>query len=234
MQAYSLLERRIRFNERINHLFNRKNRMDGLDLLGQIEDASIKVCFFDPQYRGVLDKLSYGNEGKGRGKNRATLPQMPEDIIRGFIAEIARVLSPSGYLFLWVDKFHVVEGVQPWFAHTPMMQVVDMITWDKGRIGMGYRSRRRCEYLVVVQKKPTKAKGTWTLHNIPDVWDEKLSEKPHTHSKPIGLQTQLILATSDAEDLILDPASGGYSTLEACKCAKRCFIGCDIVFGEEI
>lgn len=33
-------------------------------------------------------------------------------------------------------------------------------------MGMGYRSRRRSEYCVVVQKEPRQAKSTWLLHNI--------------------------------------------------------------------
>lgn len=206
--------------EELLPLLNKKNKMDGLALLNQIEDELVRVVFFDPQYRGVLDKLSYDNEGKNRGKMRSALPQMSEDTIRQFISAIERVLLPNGYLFLWVDKFHVVEGVKPWFSLSPTMQIVDMITWDKKRIGMGYRTRRRCEYLVVVQKAPRKAKSTWTIHNIPDVWEEKIEYKRHTHAKPIDLQKQLILATTVEGDIVLDPASGGYSTLEACRLAE--------------
>ncbi|EAJ3409394.1 site-specific DNA-methyltransferase, partial [Campylobacter coli] len=57
-------------------IINKKNKMNGLKLLKLIDKESIKVVFFDPQYRGVLDKLSYGNEGKSRGKERSALPQM--------------------------------------------------------------------------------------------------------------------------------------------------------------
>lgn len=217
----------------VHQLLNKKNQMNGLDLLAMLPEQSIKIAFFDPQYRGVLDKMAYGNEGKNRGKERSALPQMTEDIIAQFIKEIDRVLLPNGYLFLWVDKFHLVEGVKPWLNHTPNLSVVDMITWDKQKIGMGYRSRRRSEYLVIIQKQPKKAKSTWVLHNIPDVWAEKLSSKPHTHAKPIELQKQLILATTAEEDLILDPASGGYSVFEACKQTNRQFIGCDLIYGEE-
>ena len=97
---------------------------------------------------------------------------------------------------------------------------------------MGYRSRRKSEYLVVIQRYPRKAKSTWTLHNIPDVWDEKILDKNHTHAKPIDLQKQLILATTNENDLVLDPASGGYSVFRACKETGRNFIGCDLEFGE--
>lgn len=217
----------------INELKNRKNKMNGLNLLKIIEEESLKVIFFDPQYRGILDKMSYGNEGINRGKERSNLPQMTDEIIENFIIEIDRVLQPNGYLFLWVDKFHLVEGIHKWFTKTQKLQTVDMITWDKKRIGMGYRSRRRSEYLVILQKEPRKAKSTWVLHDIPDVWEEKI-EKSHPHSKPIELQKKLILATTTSDDLICDPASGGYSIFKACQELKRDFIGCDIIYGEEI
>ena len=216
----------------MKELINKKLNIDGVELLKQIPDKSLKVTFFDPQYRGILDKLSYGNEGKSRGKDRSDLPQMSEDIIKTFLKEIERILTPSGYLFLWVDKFHLVEGVNSWISNLNM-EIVDLITWNKMKIGMGYRTRRKSEYLLVIQKLPKKAKSTWVLHNIPDVWDEKVV-KTHTHSKPIELQKQLILATTNEGDLVCDPASGGFSVFEACKLTNRNFIGGDLVFGTEI
>lgn len=208
-----------------------KNKTDGLLLLADIKDSSIPTAFFDPQYRGVLDKLNYGNEGQGRGKSRCELTQMGEETIMAFIQEICRVLRPSGHLFLWVDKFHLCQGVQPWLEGTEL-EIVDMITWDKAKFGMGYRSRRQSEYLLVLQKRPTKVKGCWFIHNIPDVWQEKV-EKTHAHSKPVDLQKHLIVATTTEGDFVLDPASGGYSVFNACKDIDRHFIGGDIQYGED-
>lgn len=214
-----------------NIRINFRNRCDGIEMLKQIGDSTLKVVFFDPQYRGVLDSMKYGNKGKAREKNRCALPQMSAEVIVEFFQQIERVLRPSGYLFLWVDKFHLVEGISLWSGQTELVPV-DLITWNKLRIGMGYRTRRKSEYLIVLQKLPKLAKATWTLHNIPDVWDEKVV-KTHAHSKPVELQKQLILATTKAGDYICDPASGGYSVLEACMQTGRNFIGCDIKYGEE-
>lgn len=200
-----------------------------MELLSAIEDNSIRASFFDPQYRGILDKLSYGNEGENRNKKRCELTQMNNETIKKFIKEIDRVLVSSGYLFLWVDKFILCQGIDTWITNTSL-SIVDLITWNKLKIGMGYRTRRKSEYLIVLQKKPIRAKSTWILHNIPDVWDERVV-KIHTHSKPIELQKQLILATTQENDYVLDPASGGYSVLEACSDINRNFIGCDIEFG---
>lgn len=209
----------------LKDLAGQRQEGDGLEFLRRFPAASVPLAFFDPQYRGVLDKLGYGNEG-GRQKGRAELCQMPEATIRAFVEEISRVLAPSGHLFLWIDKFHLVEGVSPWLADLPL-KTVDLMTWDKARIGMGYRTRRRSEYLLVVQKLPLRAKGKWTAHNIPDVWLEKVSGE-HPHAKPEGLQAALIAATTLPGDFVLDPAAGGFSVLRAAAQAGRKFLGTDL------
>lgn len=210
-----------------NIKFNQPNCLDGLYLLSQINKDTIKVVFFDPQYRGVLDKMHYGNEGT-RQKKRHNLSQMSNEVIINFIAHISRVLLPSGHLFLWIDKFHLCEGIKDWINNTSL-QIVDLITWDKQTFGMGYRTRRCCEYLLVLQKKPIKAKGYWNLHNIKDIHSSKIKNKKHTHQKPIELQKQLILATSNVGDIILDPCSGSYSVMEATIETDRNFLGCDLI-----
>lgn len=77
---------------------------------------------------------------------------MTEENIVAFLEEISRVLQPSGHLFLWVDKFHLCQGDIPWWGQNTDLNLVDMLVWDKGRIGMGYRSRHKSEYCIVLQK----------------------------------------------------------------------------------
>lgn len=205
---------------------NGKNEMDGLLFLGHIHDNVISACFFDPQYRGIMEKMKYGNEGK-RQKERANLSQMSDDLIQSFILEIDRVLQPSGHLFLWIDKFHLCEGTANWFKGTSLSQV-DLITWDKGKIGMGYRTRRKSEYLLVLQKAPLRAKGVWIKHNIPDVWTEKIVGKVHPHQKPNELQRSLISAVVPENGYVIDPCAGSYSVMEACRQFGCNFLGSDI------
>src|SRR3954453_22204393 len=97
---------------------------------------------------------------------------MGPETIGEFLQELARVIIPSGHVMLWLDKYHLVDGIKPWIADLPVSPV-DMITWDKEQIGMGYRTRRRSEYLLVLQKKPQRAQGVWTVHNIPGGGSEK-------------------------------------------------------------
>lgn len=210
---------------------NSTNKVDGLTLLSTLCDESINTVFFDPQYRGVLDKLNYGNEGS-RQTERSQLAQMDNGTINKFIKSIDRVLVPSGHLFLWLDKYHLCQGVSSWIDGTSL-NVVDMLVWDKQRIGMGYRTRRKCEYLLILQKSPVRAKGIWTVHNIPDVWSEKVA-RTHPHSKPVLLQQALIEATTPENGWVCDPAAGGYSVLAACQSSNRNFIGGDIAYGDDV
>jgi site-specific DNA-methyltransferase (adenine-specific) len=204
---------------------NAQNRSDGLAFLKSLQARAFPLCIFDPQYRGVLDRQKYGNEGK-RQKERARLEQMDEAQIGAFIAAIDRALIASGHLLLWLDKYHLCTGVGPWIGGTEL-ETVDLIVWNKLRIGMGYRTRRTSEYLLVLQKRPLRAKGVWKAHDIPDVWDEKLAQRGG-HAKPVGLQARLIDCLTNPGDMVIDPAAGTYSVLAACRQAGRNFLGCDL------
>lgn len=206
---------------------NSRLKMDGLTFLSYLPKESVPIAFLDPQYRGVLDKMNYGNEGKSREKRRCSLIQMTEAIIENFIQGINDVLIPSGHLFLWIDKFHLCQGFSNWFNGT-QLEVVDLIVWDKERIGMGYRSRRVSEYCVVFQKQPKRAKGVWKIHNIPDVWRERKETKDHPHQKPLKLQAELIAAVTNEGDYVIDPAAGSFSVMKAAHLQNRNFIGCDL------
>lgn len=206
---------------------NTRLRMDGLEFLSMLPERAIPVAFLDPQYRGVLEKLSYGNEGKTRGTRRSAMAQMPEAMIAEFVQGIDRVLIPSGHLFLWVDKFHLCQGVRPWLEGTEL-EIVDLMTWDKDTFGMGYRTRRRAEHCIVLQRRPVRAKGVWKVHNITDIVLEKVSKREHPHAKPVELQGRLISAVSNEGDFVIDPAAGSFSVLHAALQNNRNFLGCDL------
>jgi site-specific DNA-methyltransferase (adenine-specific) len=201
---------------------------DALALLQSLASNCTPLVFFDPQHRAVLDKLRFGNEGE-RQRGRAALPAMSEEYIDIACAEIARVLAPSGYLMRWIDTFGLCEGRQL----SMTLKAVDLIAWDSMRIGMGKRSRRRGDYLLVAQKPPIRAGSTWRDHGIPSRWQEKVDRRIHPHIKPIGLIERLIIATTQLGDLVVDPAAGSFVVMHAAYKLRRNFIGCDLMGGAE-
>lgn len=202
--------------------------MNGIDLLAELPSSIAGLVFFDPQYRAVLDRQKYGNEGE-RQKGRAALAQMTDSDILHFIEEIERILKASGHLMLWMDKFSVASGHwRRWMRYAPSLATVDLLSWNKLRPGMGKRLRCATEYLVVLQKLPTRATGIWNDHGIRDSWSEMHDRSIHPHAKPIVLTERLIRAVTKRGDLVVDPCAGGYGVLDACLASGRQFVGCDL------
>jgi site-specific DNA-methyltransferase (adenine-specific) len=198
---------------------------DALALLRSLSDGIGAATFFDPQHRSTLDRLKYGNEG-ARQKQRCELPAMSDSYIEQCCRDIARVLRPSGYLFLWADAFRLCSGYHLHVAD--VLPCVDLIAWNNGRFGMGPRSRHCGDYLLVLQKPPLLAKATWRDHGIRDRWVEKVDTKIHPHIKPAGLIRRLIAAVTAPGDLIIDPAAGSFLVMHIAHELGRRFIGCDI------
>ena len=107
--------------------FDVAQRGDALELLQSLLDCSATIVVFDPQHRSVLDHLKFGNEG-ARQIGRAALPAMSEAYIDLCIREIARILIPSGYLFLWADTYQI--GVGSHLRVADAIRCVDVIAWD--------------------------------------------------------------------------------------------------------
>jgi site-specific DNA-methyltransferase (adenine-specific) len=205
---------------------NVAQRGDALELLRALSDACSPLVFFDPQHRGVLDKLAFGNEG-ARQQGRTLLPAMTESYIDAVCIEIARVLKPSGAPMRWLDTFGLVEAR----VARELLVGVDLIAWDNQRMGMGKRSRRRGDYLLVLQKPPVRCGNTWTDHGIPSRWTEKVERSLlHPHIKSVELITRLIAATTAPGNLVVDPAAGSFAVMQAAHSLGRQFIGCDIAY----
>lgn len=208
--------------------FDARQTMGGATLLAAVPDRFARLVILDPQYRALLDKQKYGNEG-ARQIERARLPQMSDADIAYFVEEIARVLRPSGHLALWIDKFTLGEAHHHrWFRNAPDLRRVDLFHWDKTLFGMGSRWRTQSEYIVLAQKAPQRAKGAFTDRGFPDTLPEGADRSRHAHAKPHGITLRLIKALTSRGDVVLDPCAGGYGVLDACRTSGRTFLGCDL------
>ena len=204
---------------------------DALALMQSLPDSCTPLVFFDPQFRGVLDMLKFGNEG-ARQKGRYDLPQMSAAYVSRCCRESARVLRPGGYLLLWLDTYQVGEALNGHgLGLEDILKCVDVIAWDNKRPGMGKRSRHRGDYLAALQKKPVTPK-TWCDHGIASRWEEKVDRTLHPHVKPISLTKRLIGAVTQPGDLVVDPAAGSFIVMRAAHQLGRNFIGCDLKLPE--
>jgi site-specific DNA-methyltransferase (adenine-specific) len=169
-------------------------RGDALDLLQSLPRGCAAACFFDPQHRDILDAMTNA-------------------YINDCLMAIALALRPRGHCFLWTDAYRLCEGRHRAVARA--LPCVDLIAWDNGRIGNGYRSRRRGDYLLVLQTPPTRAKDVWKDHGIPDRWVEEVERvRGCPHVKPLELTRRLIECVTEPGDLVVDPAASPVSELD--------------------
>lgn len=157
---------------------------------------------------------------------RAALPAMTAQYIDAVYLEIARILRRTGYLMQWVDTFGLCEAHHLRFVD--VLKPVDLIAWESLRMGMGKRSRRRGDYLPVLQRPPICARS-WKDHGIPNRWAEKVDRKLHPHIKPLGLIARLIASVTEPGDLVVDPAAGSFVVMHATLELGRNFTGCDLL-----
>jgi len=75
-------------------LLNAKQSGEALELLSSLEDNSASLVFFDPQYEPVRNVLSV---------NYPLYSQSDYQILR-ILEQIERVLKPSAFCLLWVNK----------------------------------------------------------------------------------------------------------------------------------
>jgi site-specific DNA-methyltransferase (adenine-specific) len=208
------------------HSLNTKQQGEALELLTSLEDKSVNLVFLDPQYEKIGDV--------SRVKDWPLHYQSEYQII-SILKEITRTLKPSGFCLLWVNKEILkTDRVNTWLLQAPKLKLVDLLVWSKDHFGFGAYFRSKGEYAYLLQKMPTNSKK-FTNRSFPNIWTEgSVSDKQrkHPHQKPFFLIRSLIEATTNEEDLIVDPCAGSFIVLDACLATNRNFLGCDLTFNE--
>src|SRR3954447_12225581 len=84
----------LKISRRGNFLLNTKQTGEALELLSNLENNSVSLVFLDPQYEPVRNVLS---------ANYPLYSQSDYQILR-ILEQVERVLKPSAFCLLWVNK----------------------------------------------------------------------------------------------------------------------------------
>lgn len=219
---------------------------DVIDLLPKISDASIDLIFADPPYflsnGGVTcqsGKMASVNKG---GWDRLESVEAMHRFNRAWLATCQAALQPNGAI--WVSGTrHVIYSVG--FAMQENgFKLLNEITWEKPNpppnLSCRYFTHSTETVLWAARDSKSKHKFNYQLmrsHNgdrqMKSVWrftSPTGAEKTfgtHPTQKPLALLERIILATSDAGDLVVDPFVGSGTTGIATTRNGRRFIGVD-------
>jgi site-specific DNA-methyltransferase (adenine-specific) len=227
---------------------------DCLDVLGQLPENSVDMVFADPPYflssgtftcqngRMVPVKKADWDLSKGM--------EADFEFQRAWIGAVRRVLKPEGTL--WVSgTYHSIYqcGMAIQLAG---FKILNDISWFKPNASPNLSCRyftASHETLIWAVKDP-KAKHKFNYHEMRDGnWPRDKWKKPHTQmrsvwwidtprpmektfgkhptQKPIDLLQRIVLASTDRNDLILDPFAGSSTTGLAAYYYDRKYVGID-------
>ena len=218
---------------------------DALLLLKKIEPQSIDMIFADPPYFLSGDGITCSggkmvSVNKGKWDEKISIKEKHK-FNKKWIRECKKVLKDDGTI--WISgTMHNIYSIGMALEEEGF-KIINNITWKKLNPPPNISCRafvHSTETVLWAKKDISKAKHKFNydvmkkLNNnkqMKDVWETSLtkpSEKKcgkHPTQKPIELLEKIILASTDENDLILDPFNGSGTTGIVANRLKRKYIG---------
>lgn len=218
---------------------------DALLLLKKIEPQSIDMIFADPPYFLSGDGITCSggkmvSVNKGKWDEKISIKEKHQ-FNKKWIRECKKVLKDDGTI--WISgTMHNIYSIGMALEEEGF-KIINNITWKKLNPPPNISCRafvHSTETVLWAKKDISKAKHKFNydvmkkLNNnkqMKDVWETSLtkpSEKKcgkHPTQKPIELLEKIILASTDENDLILDPFNGSGTTGIVANRLKRKYIG---------
>src|SRR5437879_11862028 len=220
---------------------------DCLEILAQIPESSVDLIFADPPYflsnggitchAGKMVSVNKGSWDRSRG------PDANHEFNRAWLAACQRVLKPNGSI--WVSgTSHVIHSVG--FAMQQLgMKLLNDITWVKPNPppNLSCRYFTHATETIIWAAKNKKSRHTFNYKHMkeinrgkqmksvweikpPETWEKKYGK--HPTQKPLALLERILLASTNEDDLVLDPFAGGATTLIAALRLRRHALGCEL------
>ena len=216
---------------------------DTFKTLKTLDAESVDVIFADPPYFLSSGGISCsGGKQVSVDKGDWDLSLSVEDkhkFNRKWLKACYRVLKPNGSI--WISgTFHNIYSIGL-ALEQENYKIINNITWQKTNPPPNLACRcftNSTETVLWAKKNTKKAKQLFnsTLmkelnggKQMKDVWTGSLTPKSekkegsHPTQKPLYLLTRILLASSNENDLVLDPFCGSSTTGVACKRLNRIY-----------
>lgn len=213
---------------------------DAIVELGKIRTDSVDLIIADPPYNLGKD---YGNNHDIKGFDEYLL------FSRNWLTQAYRLLKPTGTLYVFMG-FRFISYLYDILDRELQMYFSNWIVWHYTQ-GMGktkgfsprhddilmFTKTKRHKFnldSVRIPQKYYRERNNMRGANPGDVWEFSHvhycngNRQAHPTQKPEGLIERMVLASSDENDLVVDPFSGSGTTLRVCQQLGRRAIGIEI------
>ena len=225
---------------------------DSIKIMNNMEEKSVDVIFADPPYNMQLgDALHRPDNSKVEGVfeewDNFESPQAYDEYTKQWLEAARRVLKDDGSLWV-IGSYHNIFRVGTILQDLGFW-ILNDIVWVKTNPMPNFRGTRFTNaHETLIWATPHKT-GKYTFNyetmkklnggkQMRSDWDmniclgeERLKDETgkslHTTQKPMDLLRRVILASTKAGDVILDPFVGSGTTAAAARELGRQFIGID-------
>lgn len=208
-----------------------------LEMIKDMPDKSISCIITDPPYiheKGGRGKMLLGDALDRTKFNMKELGDFGKANIYDFLNATKRLMAkPQWYIFC--SEKQIVYYLD-WCAENKFKY--NILTWNKPLSVMNReRYSTNIEYIVRIYSNGC-ALNKLDLDNNPSYTkyyskyktyaQVRGKEKYHPSQKPVELLTELLMVSTNEQDIVLDPFMGSGSTGVACLNANRNFIGVEL------
>lgn len=199
---------------------------DVKELLLRLKSESVDCIITDPPYKKIKGGKNGKNSPKGILKeNDGKIFEYNDIEFDDWIPECYRILKDNSHAYFFTDftnlqKIMVSIEKAGFYIH-------NLLVWLKNNATPNRYYMKNCEYILFCKKGKAKTinhPGSKTVLS----YDNILGNKIHPSEKPIDLLTELILNSTNENDIIFDPFSGSESTATSAVLNNRKSISIDI------
>jgi len=200
-------------------------QQDAVQWLGSLASDSVDLLITDPPYESLEKHRAIGTTTRlkvSAGSSNPWFTVFPNARFAELFSEVYRVLKRNSHFYLMCDQ-------ETAFIAKPIAEAAGFkfwkpLIWDKCTIGMGYHYRARYEFVLFFEKGKRKLNDL----GIADVITVPRVRGGYPAEKPVALSETLVLQSSSAGDIVVDPFMGSGSVGVASLKLSRRFLGNDV------
>ena len=201
---------------------------DCLEELKNIADKSVDLVVIDPPYQ-IVAGGSGGCFGADKRTYHAEVKTLSDGIANNVLDELARVMKKIN-IYIWCNKNQLKQYIN---YFEDLGCTTDLITWHKTNPVPTCNNKylSDTEYILFFREKGAKIYGSYeTKKKYYVTTTNKEDKKKYNHPtiKPLNIIKNLIINSSNENEVVLDCFMGSGTTGVACKELNREFIGIEL------
>ena len=201
---------------------------DCREVLKKMPDKCVDLVVTDPPY-GLNFHSSWPSETRKKDFIENDRPEDLVPLIQTVIPELIRVMESDSEMYWFCGGGGSPILAWAWLEFKkfePELRVKNLLVWDKQFVGLGWDWRFQYETIFQLVKGKGIANTDPSASNV--VRAKKIIPQVNEHPTPKSVDVITELLKRKPSKIVLDPFSGGGSTLEAAKLMSRKYVGIEV------